>query len=489
MKTKFLRIVLCFFVCLIQFGLKAQFNAVKTPEKLGGTVNTEVEESMPIFDKESSTLFFVRSSDENSVGGTSDQDVWKSEKEEDFSYSKASSVKELNNKYNNSIVGINKEGNRVYLLNSYEGKKDLKKGISVSEYKGKKWGKPKEIKIPKLDIEGGFYGFHISNDETAIIISYLGTNSNGEEDLYVSLKDENGKWSEPIQMGENINSSGFEISPFLSPNSDTLFFSSNGFGGEGDADIFYSIRKSDNWTDWSEPVNIGPRINSPKFDAYFTYSGNNFYWSSNRDEVRADIYYTTIIPQLFAYISSTDVTVYKGSDGSVNVTPRGGVPPYTYKWDTGQESEDLYDVVKGIYNVVVSDSYGQTVSLSAPVNEPKPLIELTDAIIYFDRNSSYLNPQNRSDLDAFAEMIANADPSIKFEVVSHCDKRSSEEYNLWLGERRMNRTIDYLVSKGLDRSRIKGDQKGESQPDVKCENCTETQFTLNRRTVIKVIRP
>lgn len=489
MKSKLLYLLLCFFIFGFQAEIHAQFNAVKNPEKLGGTVNTEAEESMPIFDKESSTLFFVRFFDENSIGGKNDQDVWQSEKAEDFSYTKAKSVKELNNKYNNSIVGLNKSGDRVYLLNSYEGKKDLKKGISVSAYKGKKWGKPKEIKIPNLDIEGSFYGFHINSAEDAILISYFGSNSKGKEDLYVSLKDASGKWSEPMNMGENINSTGFEISPYLSPNDDTLFFSSDGFGGSGDADIFYSLRTGETWSDWSKPINIGPKINSPKFDAYFTFSGNNFYWSSNRDNELADIYYTTIIPPLYADISSTDVTFYSGSDGTVSLSVRGGVPPYSYNWTSGQEIEDLTTVPKGIYSVTVTDSYGQQITLSAPVNEPKLLVELTDAIIYFDRQSSYLNPQNKEDLDVFVEQINASNPSMTFQVVSHCDKRSSVDYNLWLGERRMNRTIDYLVSKGIDRNRIKGDFQGESQPDINCESCTETQFTLNRRTIIKVVKP
>jgi outer membrane protein OmpA-like peptidoglycan-associated protein len=467
----------------------SQFNAVKTPEKLGGSINTEVEESMPIFDKESATLFFVRSFDQNSKGGRNDQDVWQSIKEDDFSYSKAEALKELNNKYNNAIIGLNKTGGKVYLLNSYEGKRDLKKGISVSSYKGKKWGKPKEIKIPELDIEGSFYGFHINSSENAIIISYLAPDSEGNEDLYVSLLDEKGKWSKPLRLGDNVNSKGFEISPYLSPNDDTLFFSSNGFGGEGDADIFFSTRSSDSWSDWSIPVNLGRRINSPKFDAYFTYSGNNYYWASNRDEELADIYFTSLIPPLLATISSIDVTKFKGSDGSVNVTPKGGIPPYRFKWEKGQETEDLSNIPKGIYNVTVFDSYDQTVDLTATVNEPIPVVELTDAIIYFDINSSYLNPQNKIELDEFAKMASMADPTIRFELSSHCDSRNTEEYNIWLGEKRMNRTIDYLVSKGVDRSKLKGNQFGENQPEVKCENCTERQYTLNRRTTIKVIRP
>jgi len=478
---------------LLTVTAQSSFTAISTPQKLGGSVNTEVEESMPVFDKASSTLYFVRSFDSKSIGGKNDQDIWSSQKEVDFSYSNANPIKELNNKYNNAIVGINKAGDHVYLLNSYEGKKDLKKGISLSEYKRKKWGKAKELRIPKLDIDGDFYGFHINEEESAIVLSYKGLNSEGEEDLYVSTKNSDGKWTEPMHMGSEINSNGFEISPFLSPNNDTLFFSSNGMGGQGDADIFYSIRTGESWSSWSNPINIGSKINSPKFDAYFIYSGKNYYWSSNRDEIRADIYYATEIPPLNATIRSTDVTVYNGKDGMVQSTPIGGVAPYTFLWKSGEKSEGLDLVPKGLYSVTITDSYGQQVTLEATVNEPEPTIAThvtyPEAIIYFDRQSSYLNPQNKKELEAFIAQLKDLDATLKLEVISHCDSRSSDEYNMWLGERRMNRTIDYFVSRGIDRSRFKGDFKGETQPDVKCETCTEPQFTLNRRTTIKVIRP
>lgn len=478
---------------LLTVTAQSTFTAISTPQKLGGSVNTEVEESMPVFDEESSTLFFVRSFDAKSIGGKNDQDIWSSQKEVDFSYSNANPIKELNNKFNNAIVGINKAGDHVYLLNSYEGKKDLKKGISLSEFKRKKWGKAKELRIPKLDIDGDFYGFHINEDENAIILSFNGPNSEGEEDLYVSTKNSDGKWSEPVHMGSELNSKGFEISPFLSPNNDTLFFSSNGMGGQGDADIFYSIRTGESWTSWSIPMNIGSKINSSKFDAYFIYSGKNYYWSSNREAIRADIYYATEIPPLNGTIRSTDVTVYKGKDGMVQATAIGGVAPYTFSWESGEKSDGLDMVPKGLYSVTITDSYGQQVSLKATVNEPEPSIATNviypEAIIYFDRQSSYLNPQNKKELEAFLVQLKALDATLKFQVISHCDSRSSDEYNMWLGERRMTRTIDFLVAKGIDKSRFLGDFKGESQPDIICETCTETQFTLNRRTIIKVVKP
>ncbi|MBM3430782.1 MAG: hypothetical protein FJX99_07360 [Bacteroidetes bacterium] len=344
------------FFFLSTFQVIAQFERIEDAKRLGGSVNTSAEENFPIFLKSDGALYFIRTFDEDSKYGPNDQNIWVSEKEGELTYSRGESVKKINNKFNNCIVGFSSDESKIYLLNAYGGKKDLKKGICYSVKKGNNWSKPKEIKIPELDIEGQFYGFHINKEENVIIISYSGPNTKGEEDLYYSeLVD--GKWTSPKSMGEAINSSGFEISPFLSENSDTLFFASNGFGGEGDADIFYSIRGGKSWDDWSEPVNLGSKINSPKFDAYFTMSGKFFYWSSNRDAERSDIYYSTFlnIPPLTASAEGTDVTVYQGSDGKIDLTPKGGVAPYTYAWSNGSDVQDPELLVKGIYTCVVTD--------------------------------------------------------------------------------------------------------------------------------------
>ena len=414
----------------------------------------------------------------------------------DKNYSKGEELHALNNKFNNCIIGFNSDESIVYLLNAYHGKKDLKKGISYSKRKGDSWGAPHDLRIPNLDIEGSFYGFHMNQEENTIIISYFGPNSEGEEDLYYSqLIDE--KWTAPMSMGPNVNSNGFEISPFVSQNNDTLYFASNGFGGEGDSDIFYSLRTGESWFDWSEPINIGPMINSPKFDAYFTISDHFFYWSSNRDDLRSDIYYSTFLPPppLFASAVGTDVTVYQGSDGKIDLTPAGEVPPYSYLRSNGSTTEDPAELIKGIYTVVVTDDINQEVEIEVPINEPDPTpvirtVEtvklLEEAIIYFDLNSSQHNTENVSSLKDFIGKFSSKS-DVKLTVESHCDRRDSDSYNIWLSKKRMNRTIDYLVSKGFNRDLITGSYKGERQPDVVCEKCTEEQFTKNRRTIIKVI--
>jgi OmpA-OmpF porin, OOP family len=471
--------------------------------KLDGQVNSDAEESMPVFSKDSSMLFFVRTFDKKSTGGLEDQDIWFSIKDKNGVYGKAQPVKELNNKLHNAVFGVNKDGSAIYLMNAYEGKKDMEKGIAISQKKGKRWQSPKKIDIPGLKIEGSFYGFHVNEEETAIIISYQGPGSLGKEDLYVCFRQNDGTWRAPMNLGPSLNSEYYEISPFLSPNMDTLYFTSDRPGGFGDGDVYFSIRHDDSWTNWSKPVNLGPVINTPRFDAFFIRSGNAVYWSSNRDNIRADIYKANVvppvIPDLFASAQVKNVTEYGGSDGEIDLTIEGGVGPYKVQWSNGGSDEDQTGLRRGEYLVNVTDARGRTFETSVFVGEPEPVIasnrepdmdeELLAEKIYFDLNSSFFNKENRKTLNAIIPRIKQFDMTkIKIYVESHCDERDTDYYNMWLSERRMNRTVDYLVQQGIPRNIITGTFKGEREPDIKCKSCSEEEFTKNRRTYIIVNR-
>lgn len=391
MKKKAL--LLCCFAGL-GWTVNAQYWMFSDPQKLGGTVNNEAsEESVPVFSKDSSILYFVRTFDSQNRGGEFDQDIWFSKREADGSYTDCQQLKALNNKYNNAVVGLGGSGSSMYLLNAYEGKKDTIKGIAVSRKSGTSWSRPEAVEIPSLNINGLSYGFHVSEAENVIIISHQGPGSLGEEDLYVSTLAD-GSWSKPMHMGDAINTSGFEISPHLNATQDTLFFSSNGHGGEGDADIFYAVKQGA-WNQWSKPKNLGPVINSPKFDAFFVPSGNRAFWSSNREGERSDIYTVDILtpPPLSASLVGTDVTVYQGSDGTIDLTVEGGVAPFSYAWSNGSVDEDLTGLPKGDYAVMVTDAVGQEVLVKTFIDEPPmeldPVIAKTFESITFEHFFSY----------------------------------------------------------------------------------------------------
>ncbi|MCH2223980.1 MAG: SprB repeat-containing protein [Crocinitomicaceae bacterium] len=426
---------------LIVMSSSAQFWKYSNPEKLKGTVNTvESEENIPVFSNDSSILYFVRSFNDANKGGVNDQDIWFSKREADGSYHDSKRVKGLNNKFNNAVLGLSEDGTSMYLLGAYEGKKDQVKGLAVSKNVNGKWSAPETITIPTLDIDGDFYGFHVNDKEDVIIISYRGENSLGEEDLYVSTKS-GSSWSAPIHMGSTINSIGFEISPFLSSSQDTLFFSSNGFGGEGDADIFYSVKKG-SWTDWSEPKNLGNIINSPKFDAYYVHLNDRAYWSSNKGGEFSDIYTVEIIPipPLSVQAVGTNVTVYRGADGSIDCTPIGGIAPFTYEWSNGAIKEDPSGLVKGDYTVKVTDSVGQvasiTVSLDEPPMELDPVIAKSYENVSFKHNFGYNKNKlktSRGDLRRFVKSIEkqlkNGRESITIKVKSSASKVPTRTYS------------------------------------------------------------
>lgn len=426
--------------CLLFNAINAQQSELiwGDPVKLPATINSDGEEALLVFSRDSSTLFFMRQFHKDNVGGAeSDQDIWYTRKDASGQWEPAKNMKSLNNKDFNAVVGAGLDGQSLYLYNAYVKKKNqLDRGIAVSKKKNDTWQTPTKVDITNFKLEGEQFCFYVNPQETFIIISYKGKGSLGEEDLYVSKKQTDGSWGEPIHLGLTVNSTGYETSPFLSEDGYSLFFSSNGFGGEGDADIFVSFRMDESWTNWSKPQNLGNKVNSPAFDAYFIMSKNEAYFASNRGgATNADIY---------------------------NVKP---IIP---------EIEEIVEVVAP----PIKDT-------TPPLPEIEPVAKANELKIYFALNSSYMEKEAIAEVEnAIAQLKAN--PNAKADVSSHADIRADDNYNEWLTQRRANRVKDYMILKGIDPSRINTYWHGKKDPAVKCSNCSEEEHRLSRRTIIKI---
>jgi hypothetical protein len=263
-------------------------------EKLQSTVNTDAEESMPLLTPDGKKLFFTRAlSLDNNGGKYSGHDVWVSDRN-DIGWTKANNKLSFNNTNNNAVIGMSTDGNVLYLMDASPNKKIS--GIYFSKKAGASWMDPEFIPIPHLD-GIGFAGFYVSPDFDVIFISMKGLDTKGEEDLYFSQKNTNGSWNAPKNLGPVVNTGGFEISPFLSANKKRLYFASSGHEGLGNADIYYCDKLYDSWETWSAPRNLGPKVNSDKFDAFFSIYGDTVaYLSSNRGGKMADLYKVKVIP-------------------------------------------------------------------------------------------------------------------------------------------------------------------------------------------------
>jgi outer membrane protein OmpA-like peptidoglycan-associated protein len=279
-----------FLFCWIAFATSAQDLAFSTVKKLPASINSNAEEVSPLVSPDGKSLYFVRVLCSDNVGGRySGADVWVSHYDSIKSdWGKPSNTIDVfNDKAHNAVVGISDHSDVIYQLKASATKKVH--GIYFSTHKNKSWTPPELIPIPFLTTEE-FLGVYVSPDLEVILMSMKDADSKGQEDLYVSLKNAEGEWSKPLNLGSRINTAGFEISPFLTADKKRLYFASNGHPGLGDADIFYSDRLGDSWESWSVPVNLGNKVNSKRFDAYFSIRDSIAYFCSNRDGQFSDLY-------------------------------------------------------------------------------------------------------------------------------------------------------------------------------------------------------
>jgi hypothetical protein len=405
------------------------------PKKLPSFINSTAEETTPVLSSNGKELYFVRTFDPKNLGGENDQDIWKSELDAKGEWNRAENVADLNNEMNNSLLALSQDGKTAFLVNSYSRKSTLFRGLaysSVDQYGA--WKKPKSFDLNLKGFQGSIFGFSISGDQKTIVFSAESKNSSSGKDLFlVEFKDN--VWSVPKKL--EINSSKDEIAPYLSEKADTLYFSSNGLPGFGNYDLFYSTRNESS-NKWSNPLNLGNAINTSSFEAYLTQVGRKVFWSSSRNGRDTDIYSAEIkVPEVLSIeLTKKDVSFFNGNDGMIELSIISGNPPFQYKWSNGSMVKDLFKIRKGIYQVEVTDAHGQKISKTTELNEPQPILNTFFRLpeVQFEFGSwNFASATDYDSLNAIADLL-NKYPGMIVELESHTDSRGDEQANMKLSE-------------------------------------------------------
>lgn len=280
-------LILCICSVLMSTGVYCQELVFSEPVALSKLINTDDEELAPLLSPDGKTLYFIRAYHEGNTGGKfAGSDIWMSKKDDQGQWMPPARMEfGWNNKRANAVIGISQDQTVVYLLNAYSNKS----GIAFSKFNSGLWGEPEFIPIPGI-AKDDFVGFYVHPQFDVILISMRGKDTMGEEDIYISLKDSFGNWTEPRNLGPTINTKGFEISPFLSEDKKRLYFSSNGHGGYGDADIFYCERLFDSWDVWSVPRNLGATVNAGGFDSYFSIYGDTIAFYARSSDNKSNLF-------------------------------------------------------------------------------------------------------------------------------------------------------------------------------------------------------
>ena len=481
---------------------------------LGQNINSPYNEFAPVITADGRIIYFVRNNHPEIVSkwGEENQEIYFSKLETDSIWIEPTNIGQpLNNRQGNFVVSVSPDQNTLYLGNRYTKKGEPNGGgLSASNKVGPmQWSVPKDVLIDNFINTGDFVSYAISPDQKVLITAIENEQSKGNLDLFVSFRKSENRWSEPVNMGSTLNTAEMEFSPFVAADAKTLYFSSRGHAGEGDADIFMSKRLDDTWLNWSTPQNLGPEINTKNWDGYFTIpaAGNVAYLSSANEAIGGSDIFKVLLkeeiqPEAVALVSGKVLNIKSGepvsaliryklltsdeevgtaisnqTDGRYQISLKGG-----QKYSFMALKEGFYPV-SDFLDLTELKGYSEIhKDLSLAPIETGQVIRLNNLFFVFDTDQ--LINESLGELNQLLTTLIN-NQKMKIEIAGHTDSKGSDEYNLNLSERRAKAVVNYLIDKGISAKRLTSKGYGETKPIA--SNDTDDGQQQNRRVEFEVL--
>ncbi len=433
-------------------------------------------------------------------------DIYQSVRSTDGTLSDPESVSELNTPYHDGPITLSSDGNTMIFSrdghseNSFKKIKDKKiklaqQGLYKATLVNGKWGN-----IEALPFNSNAYSVShpsLSQDGKTLYFASNMPGGIGDTDIWkVSI---NGNtYGEPENLGIRVNTAGKEGFPFISDNT-ILYFASSGRQGYGGFDIFKVDLKSS-----EKAINLGNGINTKRDD--FAFSINSAlkvgFFSSNRTGID-NIYMAIPICQFEAIALVTDAeTSQQISNAMVSILDAQSNVIATQKTDNQGKTSFNVNCDSG-YSITISKAgyetslipltgpFNEVLTVNAsltPINEMITETEVKLKNIYFEFDKSNITQQGALELDKLVK-IMNDYPEMKILIRSHSDSKGNAEYNMKLSDRRAQATMQYVISKGINKERLSAKGMGSTEPKIDCKsNCTEEEHAQNRRSEFLIVK-
>lgn len=487
-------------------------------DNLGTKVNSKYQDYYPVISMDGNTLFFTS---RHRPGGYGGEDVWATTRS-DTGWTQAVNVgAPINTAQHEGFMTLSPDSLTAFIFGNYPesyGNGD----IFCTSLEDTGWSEVKNLGPPinTGDFEGD--AFFSADCRTVFFVSDR-PGGIGEyrprskfyhpeynTDIYISTKTDTG-WSEPVNLGETINTPYCERGPLFHPDGRTLFFCSSGHPGLGDLDIFISYRIGESWTEWTEPVNIGKEINTVYKDWGYSIpvSGNEVYFASVRDDGlgQSDIYLMTLPERLTnpvtivsgrltdtdgnkldkAKIEWEDLETFKIL-GKTMTRPSGD---YTIllpsgRWYSYTASKEGYFFASRDVDLRKEDQTKVIKDIKLPKLTPDAIPPPSAMLnVFFNLNQSTIHSQSQTELERFLRLIRQHPEWKKIEISGHTCDLGAAGYNKKLSFDRASSVIQYLVGQGESSERFMAKGYGFEKPLV--YEFTDTARKINRRVEYTVI--
>lgn len=436
-------------------------------------------------------------------------DIYKADYNADGTVTNATAVTELNSKWNDGPITISADGSTAYFASeSFKEKiatpKDKAANAKFSQVflfkatkNGDQWGEITSLPFNSKEFSNA--NPCLSRDGKTLYFSSNRPGGIGGNDVWKVAVNADGTYGEPQNLGNKVNTEGNESFPFIADDNKTLYFASAGRPGFGGLDVFQI-----DLSNGTEATNLGKPVNTEKDDFAFTFNstkGTGFL-SSNRngkDDVfgvspicGVDVQTIVTDAKTGAILANASVSILdeKKNVIATEMTNAKGEVNYRVECDKPYVIQASKDGYEG-NTFAVAKSKGPKAKVDAALQPIDVIVTETEIVlqpIYFEFNKSNITQEGAFELDKLVQVMKNNDKMVII-AKSHTDNRGADDYNLKLSERRAKSTVQYIVSKGIDASRISGKGMGELEPKVDCgKDCNEAQHAQNRRSEFLIVK-
>jgi outer membrane protein OmpA-like peptidoglycan-associated protein len=507
-------------------------------ENLGPGVNTSMHDYCPIISADGNTLIFTsnRSDDLKAIReGTNYEDIYITHKVGNGWETPKKISNNINQKYNDAAASLSPDGKTLFLYYE-EGAGD----IYISKHNGQDWSEPTPL---GRNVNTSTYwetSASISADGKKLYFASNRPGGIGELDIYVSELDGKGNWGKAVNMGPLINTPENEDAPFIHPDGVTLYFSSDGHPTLGNSDIFVTEFENGKW---KKPENLGWPINTWEFDGFFTISADKKkgYYSTLKEGGlgEADIYSITFLqpkykpkpvvvaekpkPPVKKNTDFFDPIIQKSRDQKVVTVLKGKVIDETTATPLGATislvdnetkkvvSRISIDPTTGDFELVIPHGGNYGVATEMPgylfnsINFSVPKFAEYQEIdthiimvkaevgskvilknIFFDVGKSDLKNESIAEVEKIEELLL-ANPELKVQINGHTDNTGNAVSNKTLSLKRASAVVDYLITNGVNATRVAAKGYGSDRPIVSNDDETSGR-EVNRRTEIEIIQ-
>ncbi|MFN8254293.1 MAG: OmpA family protein [Bacteroidales bacterium] len=467
------------------------------PKNLGSEINTKISEYWPSITADERLLVYTSSDRKLNT----QEDLYFSENEKG-KWNKASKFSVvINTSQSEGAQTISADGRTMIftgcLRNDGFGSCDL----YWTEKKGDSWTKPANMG-PVINSSSKETQPCLSPDGKKLYFVSNRPGGKGKLDIWMSTRTEQLNWTQPLNLGDSINTIEDELSPFLYYDEKTLYFASSGHPGLGGSDLYMTVKNDSG--NWKKPVNLGYPINTfnNEESIFLTSDGSRGLFSSDQPGGygQKDIYEFEIPgnlrPAKTIFIRGITFDSKSKQKLSARIQISNFYENVTYKTEsdavTGEFLVCLKPGRKYSFNVnkkgymLYSESYNladSAITIEIPL-QPIEVGQLTILKnILFEYNSFTLKVESTPELDKTVEFIKQNNLTV--EIQGHTDNTGTNAYNQKLSENRAKTVYEYLLKSGIDKKKLSFKGFGASQPIA--SNESEYGKALNRRTVIKIV--